>query len=440
MVKATERKTNVEIAKSFVKKKSDSKPKKIIKPTENENQISNVQKINSSKQYPDQDSAVERPRTSTIRKDSEPGYIVPEIDEKATGNVVPNNGIFVPNNKDNLDAESDDEKASYEEDFEDYDSDFEDSATDSVPESGNENESLDDEEDSDTLHSDGETNNLTENFVMPKLFGVDTSKGQVRKVEKTFLNMSDRSSLFSNKESIPMADVRPIKVSRSFINFASAVEQEKKKKFSNKVMKRASDLLEIITPDVMSFEVINIPPMKYETYIRTFGKSDTKQAFVQTENFEEEEVQTDEIEMLNKWTQNPPNDNLGYGGDNVRNTMNESENWKSLFADHSVKLSSFLQRSSSVILTLLDEEFPPFSAQSSSLQRSNLFFSDSYNILSPVNFLKDIPVVNVSCCSESDRFIITIHDSMVKLPCSEDFIKEKGIMCVWNLCNRQMPE
>lgn len=36
--------------------------------------------------------------------------------------------------------------------------------------------------------------------------------------------------------------------------------------------------------------------------------------YVQTENFEDEEIQTDDIEVANKWSQNPSNDHFGSGG------------------------------------------------------------------------------------------------------------------------------
>lgn len=38
------------------------------------------------------------------------------------------------------------------------------------------------------------------------------------------------------------------------------------------------------------------------------------QVFVQTENVEDEEIQTDYVEMINKWTQIPSYDNFGFGG------------------------------------------------------------------------------------------------------------------------------
>lgn len=43
------------------------------------------------------------------------------------------------------------------------------------------------------------------------------------------------------------------------------------------ISKRASDLLEMITLNEVTFNHIDIPPMKYDTFIRFFGKTDTKQ-------------------------------------------------------------------------------------------------------------------------------------------------------------------
>ncbi|XP_054707121.1 cytoplasmic dynein 2 intermediate chain 1-like [Uloborus diversus] len=256
------------------------------------------------------------------------------------------------------------------------------------------------------------------------------------KNERAFLKMSDRSSLFPNKMEIKSDVEKPMKASRSFINFASAVEQEKKKKCTNKVLKRASELLDIITLDVVPFDIIDVPPMKYETYIRTFGKSGSSQVFTQTENSEEEEAQTDVIEMLDKWTQYPPHDVNGCGGDNVA-TSEGHKDLKALFESRSARLSTFLQNCSNVILSVLDEEFPALGLGKSTKQRSNLFYSNSYHTLPSLNFLKDTPVRNVYCSTESCQYIITIYDTMIKVPSMND---ERGILCVWNISDPQKPQ
>ncbi|GFQ72558.1 WD repeat-containing protein 60 [Trichonephila clavata] len=183
------------------------------------------------------------------------------------------------------------------------------------------------------------------------------------------------------------------------------------------------------TEDILHKELV-AAPTSYN-YL-TIGNSNLKQVLVQTELCDEEENQTDEIEMANKWTQNPTNSTAGCGGDKILFINDKASAWKSLFNVHSTKLSSFLQKSSNIILTLLDEEFTTPSDYYKGKKRHDLFYSDGYYILSPLNFLFDVPVVDIFC-SECSPFIITIHGNMTELQLADGIINEKGIICVWNV-------
>jgi hypothetical protein len=45
-----------------------------------------------------------------------------------------------------------------------------------------------------------------------------------------------------------------------------------------KTSKRARDLLEMIELDTVTFDMMDLPPVKeYELYIRSYGRSDTRQ-------------------------------------------------------------------------------------------------------------------------------------------------------------------
>ena len=79
---------------------------------------------------------------------------------------------------------------------------------------------------------------------------------------------------------------------------------------------RFEDLSKLIELDVSAFDMFDLPPVKeYELYIRSFGRSDTQQAYVQTRDDDvERDVQTDEIEVLSKWTQHPPDEDTAVGG------------------------------------------------------------------------------------------------------------------------------
>ena len=64
------------------------------------------------------------------------------------------------------------------------------------------------------------------------------------------------------------------------------------------------------------YDMFDLPPVKsYELYIRSYGRSDTKQAYIQTHDDDiEREIQTEEVDSLSKWTQHPPENDVGVGG------------------------------------------------------------------------------------------------------------------------------
>ncbi|KAJ3068367.1 hypothetical protein HDU98_008454, partial [Podochytrium sp. JEL0797] len=77
---------------------------------------------------------------------------------------------------------------------------------------------------------------------------------------------------------------------------------------SQKIMRRARDLKEMIQLDVAIFDVFEMAPLnEYEQYIRDFGASNTAQVSTQwNEESTTTEVQTDDWCVQDKWTQAPP--------------------------------------------------------------------------------------------------------------------------------------
>ena len=60
----------------------------------------------------------------------------------------------------------------------------------------------------------------------------------------------------------------------------------------------------------------SIPPIRYEAFMKTFGKTNTLQASCQSgEDNLEVEVQTEEVTKATAWTQRPPT--FGGQGDNL---------------------------------------------------------------------------------------------------------------------------
>lgn len=67
-------------------------------------------------------------------------------------------------------------------------------------------------------------------------------------------------------------------VTRGLINFSGARQRAMSRKAHSKTTKRAHDLLQMIELDVSSYDLFDLPPVKeYDLYIRSFGRTDTKQ-------------------------------------------------------------------------------------------------------------------------------------------------------------------
>lgn len=67
-------------------------------------------------------------------------------------------------------------------------------------------------------------------------------------------------------------------VTRGLINFSGARQRAMSRKAHSKNTKRAHDLLQMIELDVSSYDLFDLPPVKeYDLYIRSFGRTDTKQ-------------------------------------------------------------------------------------------------------------------------------------------------------------------
>ena len=76
----------------------------------------------------------------------------------------------------------------------------------------------------------------------------------------------------------------------------------------------------MIRLDVVAFDLMELPPVRYEAFMKTFGATNTMQAAAQTgEDNLQEEVQTDPVEKIDKWTQKPPAavDMKGLGGSSM---------------------------------------------------------------------------------------------------------------------------
>ncbi|CAH4034382.1 unnamed protein product [Pieris brassicae] len=200
------------------------------------------------------------------------------------------------------DKEPSEEDVSYEDDFESYESDF-----DSYHSSNHTEESESEKETEKQLKEesmlDSGTFDLRERSVktVPMEFIIEDTEKRTSLTDEGFQDMSSSSAVSSMKTVHVEVLERPL-----FIDFTTSKENRRRRRICDKLKRRAKDILSMVTLHQMSFTLFEMKPIPYELYMATFGRANYTQVAVQT--FDDgitEEVQTDEIEYCNKWTQHP---------------------------------------------------------------------------------------------------------------------------------------
>ncbi|CAL1526042.1 unnamed protein product, partial [Lymnaea stagnalis] len=330
--------------------------------------------------------------------------------------------------------QKEEDEYNYDEDFEDYDDDFEDEDTHETKEEGEMEEVL--------RALDEENNRL-----------VSTSRRS---------NWSDSTELSDDRFKDSRDDYEPApkpSKPKSFINFFSAKQRVMDHTVAGKARKRYEDLSKLIELDVSKFDMFDLPPVKeYELYIRSFGRSDTKQAYIQTRDDDiERDIQTDEIESLSKWTQHPPEDETAVGGEGI-NVQTSKDNEKSSGPTDPEKLNTFLNRVGQFLFTILDEESKSSTDEEKKKDsKPKASFSKKTFQLGILSFLKERQVVAMSFCQSEPNYLLSVHSSSVQddrissdpsenSQSASAEMKKKGaaidslsIICVWNLSQPTYP-
>ncbi|OXB80277.1 UNVERIFIED_CONTAM: hypothetical protein H355_013675 [Colinus virginianus] len=197
------------------------------------------------------------------------------------------------------DRELDNCSTNYEDDFEDYEDDFDDYDEEKSEEGGTED----------------------------KLREIRFSKtSEIEEIQRAINAENDRicTSLpqkIKNEEPEPVMEKQYLPGRNSFcgifMDFETANKRQSSRSMASKQKKRSAELLPLIDLDFsVSFSLLDLPPVnEYDMYIRNYGKMNTKQAYVQcNEDNLDRDIQTEEIETLEKWTQHPAEGALASGG------------------------------------------------------------------------------------------------------------------------------
>ncbi|XP_066184641.1 cytoplasmic dynein 2 intermediate chain 1 [Sylvia atricapilla] len=225
-----------------------------------------------------------------------------------------------------------------------------------------------------------------------------------------------------------------------FMDFQMANQRQSSRSMASKQKKRSSQLLPLIDLDFsVSFSFLDLPPVnEYDMYIRNFGKMNTKQAYVQcNEDNLDRDIQTEEVETVEKWTQHPGEGALVSGG--PINSQDTSVSGSPTPKIDSQRLANFLRSACQVIAVLLEEDQVATQPRKLRSRQTSLSISDScfqLNTNQPFLHGRKIPCLYVSQVQR--QTLLSVHG----LPEKADvgLLSRKSLICVWNIWQPSSPQ
>ncbi|XP_063339544.1 cytoplasmic dynein 2 intermediate chain 1 isoform X2 [Pelmatolapia mariae] len=324
----------------------------------------------------------------------------------------------------------------YEDDFEDYEEDFEE-----LNESTNE-----DEDEKEPLHPQaGEGKEELSAQRRKEIEAIRRAMDEEN--ERIGTTQSRQSTSREEEEERPKwsRDTERIQSRASqrgkFIDFVAAKQREVSKKVASKQKKRSTELLRLIDLDFsMTFSLLDLPPVnEYDMYIRNFGNANTKQAYVQcNEDNTDRDIQTEEIEMSEKWTQHPPERSGACGDPNLSKEARDKQ--RSELNYDSQRLASFLHSASQVMVVLLEEDQAERkSLEKLSTQSDTLSFSDgSLQLITELPFLYDRQISMLHFSQVQKHTMLSVHMPTTKP--SAKHLDSCTIICIWNIWEPSRPQ
>ncbi|XP_032222852.2 cytoplasmic dynein 2 intermediate chain 1 isoform X2 [Nematostella vectensis] len=300
----------------------------------------------------------------------------------------------------------------YDEDFEDYEEDFEDEPSDN--------------EDSEHPSQD-----------MQELLQAINAENEMLSREGSKLSKS------SDDESKRETAARPV-TAKGRINFVAAKQKQISQKVASKTRKRGQELMRLIDLDVSAFEMFDLPPMnEYELYIKNFGRSDTKQAYVQcNDDNVDRELQTEDIEIRTIWTQHPAEGLAGCGDEQESFTTEEFLSTKSSSHIDSVRMTSFLKKAGQACLVLLEEAL--VEQTSIMLKESKcLACTDGYVQLATKQPLLGGRSIRSVHISPVQTHLMLAALGPIEGPPSQQVsgnVAKRGLVCLWNINEPSEPQ
>ncbi|XP_043100036.1 cytoplasmic dynein 2 intermediate chain 1 isoform X1 [Puntigrus tetrazona] len=317
----------------------------------------------------------------------------------------------------------------YEEDFEDYEDDFED-----VGEEEDDNEEEEENEEHDEKVREDERE------LSPK------RREEIEAIQRAIDEENERIYSARSKPTKSAATQREKHSDRrqthgKMIDFVSAKQREISQKVVRKQKKRSEELLRLIDLDFsITFSLLDLPPVnEYDMYIKNFGTANTKQAYVQcNEDNTDRDIQTEEVDLTDKWTQHPPEANAACGGSRAsRDTTDKST---SRITADSQRLTTFIRSAAQVMAVLIEENM----AESNSIRRlrsqtDSLSFSDGcIQLNTKLPFLHGRQVSLLQFSHVQRQTLLSVHPPSSKS--SAVRLDGETIICVWNIWEPSRPQ
>ncbi|XP_043319943.1 cytoplasmic dynein 2 intermediate chain 1 isoform X4 [Cervus canadensis] len=233
-----------------------------------------------------------------------------------------------------------------------------------------------------------------------------------------------------------------------FMDFATASHRQKNRTQALKQKTRSAKLLRLIDMDFsFTFSLLDLPPVnEYDMYIRNFGRKNTKQAYIQcNEDSVDRDIQTEEVETREVWTQHPGEGAAVSGGSEQSGPGDTAIVPKV----DTPRLSSFLRAACQVMAVLLEEDRAaaepgwmsqaqdctlPFSDSCARLDTSLPFLQDG--VLMSVNHrspLQAIEPITGSVCKRQTCVLspFSTQDETAGLSFHVASLDESGLLNVW---------
>lgn len=208
----------------------------------------------------------------------------------------------------------------------------------------------------------------------------------------------------------------------------SKEEKERLEKIQKKY-DRATKLLELISLDNISFEIIDLPPLSdYEMYQRSFGKDTTLNTSTQCPPIDERKemgMNTIPQTQVSKGVQAP--EDIGISNKSTpKNSMDK-------FKFNSLTLSRFLKAVYPVCDRILESNTDSKSTSEDAKKRESMFkFSSNYSVFS-TPLTKDREVREITF-TKDNQMLVCYGPSK-----SESCILEEGLICIWDPLNERSP-